>query len=422
MNPFQIGKAIGTLIMLPYVLLIRLIGWKGLALLVGASIVAQILMALADGDARSSFLVLALALWVATAAGAARILGWLPQSGWMGTALDTMVGPAPFVSAGPQDRQSAPRPQGSVPVTAPGRSPYSPTPLVPADIAEARNALSGAIAGRQEVLATILESLEVTTFRRDRTRPAGVFIIVGEPGGGASYVARTLAAALRRPAIEIDISVPDLAAAGLDELSACLPHFPSAVAILDRVDKLGQADASIIATALRNDGFVEDANRQRIATRDAVFIILTTTRARETLAMAAGARTAAERTARLKTALEGAIPDELLERADAIVHLGRPDASALAAFAAERLEAAAKAKGVKLAHPAVSAEMLATLASVAESAMEDGMSFGATLDRFAVWADRALAGARPGSMVMIEGDDPANPRLVHVDAKGRAYT
>jgi hypothetical protein len=184
------------------------------------------------------------------------------------------------------------------------------------------------------------------------------------------------------------------------------------------VDKLSSQDAPILATALRNDGFIEDGDRQRVPTRGAVFLLIATARAKETRALAGSCRSDAERTAKLKAALEGAVPADLLERVDAVVHLGVPDAITLAALVVERLEAAADAKGVRLCEPAVPGPMLAALARIAEDAMADGLPLGSALDRFAAWADRALSGAARGDTVRIDGDDPVDPVLTII-SKGR---
>lgn len=423
MNPFAIGFAIGQIIALPFVVLHRLLGWKWLVVVVAALTVIQIVAEAESGAARGGFIFLTLLLWLATIGGAARILGCYPQEDRFAELLDFFAGP-PSLDIRSRTGQGAiePRPTGAV--TTASQSANRPRwvshPIKTGDVETARNELRRKVAGRETALATMLDHLETAVARTDRTRPSGVFVVVGEPGVGASHIARSFAEALRRPAVEIDLSVPDLTAAGLDELAACLPHFPSAIVVLDRADKLAVSDALIIATALRNDGFVEDVNRQRLPTRDAVFLLLVTARAKETLGIANAAKSAAERTVRLRNALEGAVPSDLLERADAVVHLGMPDAATLAALAAERLEAAASTKGVRLAHPAVQPEMLASLAAVSEVAMEEGVSLGATLDRFAVWADRALADARKGTLVRIDGDDPANPILVTVTTQGRA--
>lgn len=237
-------------------------------------------------------------------------------------------------------------------------------PLQPIDPAQLRAAVLGDVIGQDEIVADVCEQLATSIDLAMPGKPLGVVLFAGATGAGKTELAKSIANhAFAGRLIRIDcnelteshgsqrlIGAPPgyIGSEEGGQLTRGIEQYGSGVILLDEIEKAHEAVLRVVM-GLLDEGRLTEASTGRTADASRFLIVLTTNANHEELAdIAAKIADPTERRRAVKDTLRSVFRAEQLGRINDVYCFGRLDRADLAAVAVKFVDGFARQAGVEV--------------------------------------------------------------------------
>lgn len=247
------------------------------------------------------------------------------------------------------------------------------------DAVSLTRALTSKVVGQDSVCADLAQQIRRRMAMMQRQKPVGVFLFAGPPGTGKTYLAKVLAGELERKLLHFDMTqfaAGSFSASQLfgmskgyvgsdsyGKLTAGLRDHPTAVVLLDEIEKAHPEVLKGFLTAW-NDGFVTEASDgKQISSAQAIFILTSNaaTDALATLQRDLANDADALRHASVNAMREHGFAPEVLSRIDRIFVFAQLGGLDVARVCALEMEAMIQGYGMRVADGGVDPEIIVQL-------------------------------------------------------------
>ena len=241
------------------------------------------------------------------------------------------------------------------------------------------NALKQRVIGQDPVCEDIAAQVRRRMALAKRGKPVGIFLLAGPPGTGKTLLAKILAAELERELLHFDMTQFASGTYALSQLfgmakgyvgsdsygklTAGLRDTPTAVVLLDEIEKAHPDVLKAFLTAW-NDGFVtERSDGQVVSTTQAIFVMTTNaaTDRLATLSQQFADSPDGMRSAAINTLKEAAFAPEVLNRIDRIFVFRPLQGLDIARVAALEIEQMIKSYGLQVADQGIDPNIVLAL-------------------------------------------------------------